>query len=162
MAVPDVFQSPFQASPLDFATDSFYPTRQSAIDQRLHQISTETYWKDALVQTYNEHHGTVCVGVTWESYSLDQLWNVMRAVGGPGLSTIFRTFAQDYKNNRSGMPDLILWRKRKERDREDGGLEHLLVEVKSARDRLSDAQRHWAVLFKEAGVRMIVCKVKHP
>lgn len=154
--VPDVFQSPYQAAPLDFHTDSFYLARREAIDGRLAAIAQEEYWKEALVNTWNSQHGRICVGVSWEYYDLDQLWSVMRAVGGPALSVLFRSLAEDQKHSRSGMPDLILWRQVGER------MEHLLVEVKSARDRLSDAQRHWAWIFHHAGVRMLVCKVKHP
>src|SRR5690606_17891405 len=76
----DVFQSPFQACPLDFCTDNFYPERKELIDERLRLIHDQTYWKDELVASYNEHHGTVCIGVSWESYSLEDLWNVMQAV----------------------------------------------------------------------------------
>ncbi len=154
--VLDVFQSPHQTCPLDFYTDNFYPEREHLIINRLSHISREGYWKDELVEGYNSHHGTVCVGVSWESYSLEDLWNVMRAVGGKALAVIFKSFAEDYKNHLSGMPDLILWRDK------DGFVEHMLVEVKSARDRLSDAQRHWSYIFSNAGVKMIVCKVKHP
>jgi len=158
--IPDVFQSPYQTCPLDFATDSFYTDRKSLIDQRLTDISAEQYWKDQLVATWNEQHGKNCVGAVWEYYSLDQIWSVMRAVGGPALSAILSTFAEDYKHSRSGMADLILWRPCPNSD--GNKLEHLLVEVKSVRDRLSDAQRHWASIFSQAGIRMIVCKVSHP
>jgi Fanconi-associated nuclease 1 len=155
--VPDVFQSPYQAAPLDFHTDSFYLARKEAIDARLVAIAEERHWKEALVSTWNSQHGRICVGISWESYDLDQLWSVMQAVGGPALSVLFRSLAEDQKHSRSGMPDLILWHKT-----EGEGMEHLLVEVKSARDRLSDAQRHWAWIFHHAGIRMLVCKVKHP
>jgi len=154
--ISDVFQTPYQSCPLDFATDNFYPERASLINGRLERIAAEDDLKSLLVLHYNEHHGRACVGVAWESFTLEQLWHVIKAVGGPALSAIFRVLAEDYKNHRSGMPDLILYRPGPE-----GTLEHMLVEVKSARDRLSDAQRHWAGIFRQFGVRMIVCKVKH-
>lgn len=157
MSVPDVFQSPYQACPLDLTTDNFYPERKEVIDGRLKELcdGNMEFIKDLLVRHYNDHHGTVCVGISWESYSLESLWMVIEALGGPALSVICRVFAEDYRNHRSGMPDLILYRNG------PTGREHLLVEVKSERDRLSDAQRHWATIFSQVGVRMVVCKVKH-
>lgn len=124
------------------------------IEERLNAIR-ENSIKDRLVESYNTNHGTSCYGVSWE-YSLQDLYNVATAVGGPARAVIFKIFAEDYKNSRSGMPDLVLWRMVK-----DGEVEHLLVEVKSVRDRLSDAQRHWAWIFGQNGISMIVCKVKH-
>ena len=33
--LPDVFRSPFQTAPLDLATDAFYPSRRSLVDDCL-------------------------------------------------------------------------------------------------------------------------------
>lgn len=159
MPVPDVFQSRYQNSPLDLGSDNFYPEREAAIEKRLGAIEGEGGMRDLLVHHYNTHHGIGCTGVGWETYSLEVLWNVARAVGGPALAAIFRVFAEDYKNHCSGMPDLVLWRPL---SGSEGKLEHMLVEVKSARDRLSDKQRHWAWIFGNARVRLVVFKVKHP
>lgn len=155
MPIEDVFQTPYQAAPLDLLTDAFYETRKEAIETRLEEI-WQGQVKDRLILSYNTHYGTSCLGVAWESYSLEELYKVVCALGGPALATIFRIFCEDYKHSRSGMPDLILWR-----TDPNGGTEHQLVEVKSSRDRLSDAQRHWAWIFAQNGINMLVCKVKH-
>lgn len=142
------------ACPLDLLSDSFYPSRQAVIDERLTLVSSGDI-KELLLTSYTANHGTACTGISWNSYSLQHLYKVCKAVGGPALAVIFKIFAEDYRGSHSGMPDLVLWR-------DVGGVEeHLLVEVKSARDRLSDAQRHWAWIFGQHNVNMLVCKVKH-
>ena len=76
------------------------------------------------------------------------------------LSLILRQFCEDYRHNRSGMPDLILWRVKDDRseliDHANGVI---LAEVKSPRDRLSDAQRHWFSVLKNGGLRVILVRV---
>jgi Fanconi-associated nuclease 1 len=38
-SVPMVFQSPYQAAPLDFGTETFYEARRRRIDERIAQIA---------------------------------------------------------------------------------------------------------------------------
>ena len=80
------------------------------------------------------------------------LISIARHLGPVTLSVIMRQLAEDYRHSTSGMPDLILWR-------EHGSPTLQLVEVKSAKDRLSDAQRYWFQVFQEHDIPMIVCRI---
>ncbi|KAL2651124.1 hypothetical protein R1flu_019252 [Riccia fluitans] len=107
--VPDVFQSPFQAAPLDLNTELFYPSRQELIETRLAEIAGGNVEK-IISQTWNENFGTMCNGVKWERHSLAQLLVIARCIGAVGLSHVCRLLAEDHAGWRGGMPDLLLWR----------------------------------------------------
>lgn len=67
MPLPDVFRSPFQTAPLDLNTPMFAPARRDAIDRRLAQISDGE--APALLRAcWEAHHGTLCVGVSWDRF----------------------------------------------------------------------------------------------
>lgn len=73
--VADVFRSPFQTGPLDLDTDAFYPARKAGIDARLQQVSLG-HAAELLAAHWQAHHGVMCRGVNWESFTLEQLMEV--------------------------------------------------------------------------------------
>jgi fanconi-associated nuclease 1 len=163
--VPDVFQTVFQTAPLDLNTDAFYPSRTTALEGRLKLIEEDF---DAALKLLQKHHVTYhlvsCVGVNWSDYSGEEgitlLIKVARGIGGMALSLILRQFCEDYRHNRSGMPDLILWRSSTDSSElidHANGL--IFAEVKSPNDRLSDGQRHWFSLLKNGGLRVVLVRV---
>ncbi|CAM6105052.1 unnamed protein product [Calypogeia fissa] len=107
--VPDVFQTPFQTSPLDLDTEVFFPARQSLIEAQLAAIA-EGDIEALLANTWTRHKGTMCRGVNWERHSLEELQTIALCIGGPGLSTICKLLAEDHAGWTAGMPDLLLWR----------------------------------------------------
>ena len=148
--VPNVFQTPHQTAPLDLCTDAFYATRQDHIEDRLMLIAKGNA-PQILVDAYYPHYGCQAIGVQWEEYPLSTLLDIIHSLGGSSLVPIMRELAEDYAGSCSGLPDLLLYRP----DRRD----YLLVEVKSTRDRLSDAQRHWNAIFSQHGVKYALCRV---
>lgn len=169
--LPDVFQTAYQTAPLDLTTDAFYPLRKDSIELRLKMI--EDQFDDAilLLRTHHlRHHNLSCVGVNWNTFGgeagIDILLKISRGIGGMALSLILRQFCEDYRHNRSGMPDLILWRDCDDSiavSKTSALIEHangvLFSEVKSPNDRLSDGQRHWFSILKSAGLRVVLVKV---
>jgi fanconi-associated nuclease 1 len=163
--VPDVFQTAFQTAPLDLTTDAFYPSRTAALEGRLKLIEADF---EAALKLLQKHHVTYhlvsCVGLNWSDYSGEEgialLMKVARGIGGMALSLILRQFCEDYRHNRSGMPDLILWR-----DSIDSSelIDHanglIFAEVKSPNDRLSDGQKHWFSVLKNGGLRVVLVRV---
>jgi len=99
-------------APLDYMTTEFYRARQTAIDQRL-QLFTDNLAGDLVVDmistAFAKWRGRSCRGVAWEKYTIETLCDVARCLGGPGVATIFRRFAMDFRMSVSGMPDLLLW-----------------------------------------------------
>jgi Fanconi-associated nuclease 1 len=105
-----------------------------------------------IASIWEEHLGTLCRGVNWERWSLEDLQIIARCVGGPGLAAVCRLLAQDL--GQGGMPDLLLWHPERN--------EVKLVEVKGPRDRLSDQQRAWIAALEDAGLAVEVLKVVEP
>ncbi|PYH48805.1 fanconi-associated nuclease 1 [Aspergillus saccharolyticus JOP 1030-1] len=146
--VPNVFQTPFQTSPLDLHTDAFYPTRASEINHRLVEITN-----GAAERILREVHAresptqTCAVGLDW-SFELEDLVEVVRCFPGEALACICKVLAQEYSVRGGGVPDLLVWRVF---DRV------MFVEVKSENDRLSDTQRLWIHVISGAGVRVELC-----
>lgn len=148
-SLPDVFQTPYQIFPLDLRTDAFYESRKDIIEERLADIESGSYDSAKLSNSYHAHERVLCVGVNWDSYSVDFLANVFEGLGPKACSVILRALAMDYRNYSSGMPDLVLWR--------DG--EVMLAEVKSENDKLSDQQRNWLSILLSNNVSVRLCKI---
>ncbi|PWY63723.1 hypothetical protein BO83DRAFT_370089 [Aspergillus eucalypticola CBS 122712] len=151
--VPNVFQTPFQTSPLDLHTDAFYPTRLSQINHRLVEITNgESERLIRAVYAEQSPRQTCAIGLDW-SFELDDLVQIVRCFPGEALAAVCRVVAQEYQARGGGVPDLLVWRVY------DGEDEVMFVEVKSANDRLSDSQRLWIHVLASAGVRVEVCNV---
>ncbi|KAK1304540.1 hypothetical protein QJS10_CPB11g00855 [Acorus calamus] len=153
--IPNVFRTKFQTAPLDLNTDRFYMERESLIEAHLQKIR-EGMAEEILIKSWQSHEGMACRGVNWERHSLTDLRAAVSCIGGSCLASLCRHLAQDYRSWSSGMPDLLIWRFRGgETDRGEAKL----VEVKSARDRLSEQQRVWLLLLMDCGFAVEVCKV---
>lgn len=157
-SVPDVFQTPYQDRPLDLFTEAFYKSRAEAIETRLHEVFS---WLPSRVFSeiatqYEKHMGTRAIACDWNNYSASDLATIGSGLGGPVLSHCFRLLSLDYSYWGAGLPDLTLWK----RDESSEPVCHTrLVEVKSARDTLSEVQRAWLLELKKAGASCEVCKV---
>ncbi|RAL12794.1 fanconi-associated nuclease 1 [Aspergillus homomorphus CBS 101889] len=171
--VPNVFQTPFQTSPLDLHTDAFYPTRASEINHRLVEITNGAAERILRAVHARESPTQTCaVGLDW-SFALEDLVEVVRCFPGEALACICKVLAQEYSVRGGGVPDLLVWRVFGGgdavdgcRDKEEGegeikyeaGFgEVMFVEVKSENDRLSDTQRLWIHVLSGAGVRVELC-----
>ncbi|KAI2904776.1 hypothetical protein CBS76997_3733 [Aspergillus niger] len=176
--IPNVFQTPFQTSPLDLHTDAFYPTRLSLINHRLVEITNgESERLIRAVHAEQSPRQTCAIGLDW-SFELDDLVQIVRCFRGEALAAVCRVMAQEYQARGGGVPDLLVWRVfnqengggegvdggeegKSDADAEgkEGYGEVMFVEVKSANDRLSDSQRLWIHVLASAGVRVEVCNV---
>jgi Fanconi-associated nuclease 1 len=147
---PDVFQTPYQTAPLDLKTDAFFQDRQEKILCRLEEVK-QGLAPQLIVDAYYPFYGCQALGVSWNEYPLNALLDICHSLSGDVLAPIFRLLAEDYAGSFAGLPDLLLYRP----DRSD----YLLVEVKSTNDRLSDAQRNWNVVFRQHGIKSVMCRV---
>ena len=160
MQVPNVFQSPYQAAPLDLFTDAFWVNRREKLIEKLERIGGGDA-EGILAKNYVSHYGTMVIGGHWETFTLKDLLRICQGLGAPALAAMMRLIAEDYKHFCTGFPDLILYRSLEGScdDAEEEQVEVKLIEVKSERDRLSDAQRNWHSIFLANGVPMLVVKV---
>lgn len=153
LSIPDAFRTPFQTAPLDLDSDGFYAAREGEIEAQLADIAAGAA-PAMLASVWAEHHGTMCRGVRWDRFTLEELQEVAECVGGSGLAAVCRLLAQDHSGWQGGMPDLLLWHPEK-------GIAKL-SEVKGPRDRLSDQQRAWIAALEDAGLVVEVLKVVEP
>jgi hypothetical protein len=168
--IPLVFQSKYQAFPLDFFEKDFYINRKSKLDKKLDKI--KSYKKEQLVNhikiTYETKNGIKNPCIEWNShvYNEEILIKIGVAFGPAKLVEIFRVILnQGLKNVKTGMPDLFLWKengksKYKEQFYYAESDSIKLVEVKSVNDKLSDTQKFWLKTFFEKGINVEVLHIK--
>ena len=148
--LPNVFQTAYQACPLDLHTDTFYASRASEINRRLVDIANGE--APRIVQEVHNAHferRTCIVGLKWD-FPLADVVELAECFHGDALALVCRVLAEEYRHRGGGLPDLLLWRTTPKP-------EVLFSEVKSANDRLSDTQRMWIHVLAGAGVRVAVC-----
>ena len=168
--VPLVFQSKYQAFPLDFFEKDFYINRKSKLDNKLEKI--QKYKKEQLINhiktTYETKNGIKNPCVEWNSYIYNEeiLIKIGIAFGPQKLVEIFRVIlTQGLKSVKTGMPDLFLWKENgKSKYKEKFYYAEIdsikLVEVKSVNDKLSDNQKFWLKTFCENGINVEVLHIK--
>lgn len=150
-SVPFAFRTAYQSHPLDLFHDSFYSSRKSAIEDRLAEIvHSLDFFITRLSDIYANHNKEWIVGVSWD-IPLDSLVEICHCLKGERLAKIFKFYAEDYRNARSGLPDLVVW----------NPVFSLIcfVEVKSDNDRLSSKQKFWLEFLKMNDLDAEVCKV---
>lgn len=111
--VPAAFLTPWQQAPLDIATDTFYASRQAALDARLAVIraATPAALERMVAASDAAHRGTACLGVAWaHGPSPAALCCIARALPGPDLAAVLELMAHDVAAWSAGLPDLLLWR----------------------------------------------------
>ncbi|KAI1618095.1 hypothetical protein EDD37DRAFT_621768 [Exophiala viscosa] len=153
--IPNVFQTAYQTCPLDLHTDSFFSSRVPEILRRVNQICNDEAVEIAS-QVWDDHfeRKTCIVGVRWDGFERDDLFELLGAWDGQALGTVMLVMAQEYQSRGGGVPDLVLW---KPGDGNGSGGEIVFSEVKSANDRLSDTQRLWISVLLGAGVKVELC-----
>lgn len=139
----------FVGFPLDFFTAEFYQSRREAIEAKLQSLTNELLEK-TIIQQHSMHFGTSVVGVNWQ-LSMEALSSFCKLLASKQLVFLMRHLIGNFGRHCAGLPDLFLWNEATE--------QYLLVEVKSAGDRLSDRQIYWIALFKEVGVNFQLLKI---
>ena len=147
--IPNVFQTAYQACPLDLHTDAFYPSRASEINHRLVEIANGNAAR-LLQEVYDreKEKQTCIIGVDW-SFDIEDLLQIVNCFEGEALATICKVMAQEYQQRGGGIPDLFLWHPENS--------EVMFSEVKSENDRLSDTQRLWIHVLTGAGIKVELC-----
>ncbi|KIP06053.1 hypothetical protein PHLGIDRAFT_128521 [Phlebiopsis gigantea 11061_1 CR5-6] len=151
--IPGAFETPYQVSPLDIGSDTFYLARRELIDARLARIAAGDALEIGLATWDRESAGkTWCVGLRWDLLTRED-WEEILAYWEPAaLALVCRTLAEDFVNRTSGVPDLFLWHSEKK--------ECKFVEVKGPGDHLQENQKLWMEVFVRANAKVEVCHVE--
>ena len=146
-SIEGVFQSPYQAFPLDLFHSDFYEKRKEKIMK--HQ---EKLGKSELLYVFNQivdrKTGFANPFIDWESFDPIIAKKAVERIPRNKLLMVIDLFSKDVKKLSKGMPDLFLWNEK----------EAKFSEVKSKNDKLSDFQKHWLSLLTEC---QIDCEVLH-
>lgn len=130
-SVPDVFQTPFQTSPLDFGhADLFYAARRAQIDDRLAAIENKWSTRKLLTEfgdTWNREFGKMSRFVHWprdsNDVSLQFLLLVVLALERKSLAALLRYMATstEFHHAQNGLPDLAMVRVERQQTAEEKG-----------------------------------------
>lgn len=151
--VSDVFETPYQRAPLDLGQDSFAISRGPYLRERLSQISQgEAYNLVSMVDERERPRNTWAIGCRWDSFTREDLLEVVSCIPGPSLAIVFQMMAEEWEHCSGGMPDLLVYRL------EDKKVK--LCEVKSINDRLSETQKVWIDVLLRAGIQVEVSLVR--
>uniref|UniRef100_A0A158R4T1 Fanconi-associated nuclease n=1 Tax=Syphacia muris TaxID=451379 RepID=A0A158R4T1_9BILA len=152
--VKNVWFSETQINPADLNSKSFYLERKAKFDARF--VKLENGVMEDFVQQintiYEKHYGETNSEMSWECFTdFEQVQRFMLCCEPRMLAAIFRRMTMDYRNCRSGFPDLTVWNSSTKK--------LAVIEVKGPNDRLSSKQILWLHYFKEQNVRSEVCYV---
>ncbi|MGR5143426.1 VRR-NUC domain-containing protein [Photobacterium sp. DNB23_23_1] len=131
------FLNPFQRSPKDMFTQTFYLNRQRQIDQRLAALEAGE-WQHWL-EMYRTKQGISNDWVHWGLISDDIITQAVSCIPATVLTAIFKRILFDPKSNRSGFPDLILLKDE----------QYCFAEVKGPGDTLQNNQIRWLKMFQQ-------------
>ncbi|GLV39815.1 hypothetical protein CBL_08119 [Carabus blaptoides fortunei] len=153
--VPYTYISELQSMPLDLCSGEFYKNRTVKIDARLKDIR-ENWSLDTLclyvTKIYNLHTDELRSVQPYEFSDDTTLQMFVRCLGKNVLAAVCERLVKDYKQFRSGLPDLFLWNAK--------DLKCCFVEVKSENDSLSINQILWLHYLNTFGADVEVCYVK--
>ena len=146
------FPSPQQDIPRDLFTSKFYPRRRSQFENRVQELEHKGVVSE-LQAAISRHRGSPCRIVAGADHAtVEAMLFVATQTPAAALVAICNRVLVDFAENRQGIPDLFLVK--------NG--QPVLAEVKSPRDRLSEAQRNWLDwLERKAKVRTTVVAVNH-
>ena len=129
--------------PVDFFMESFYGNRRSIIENRIEELK-DIDLKGEFISNYRLHYGSKCRPIEdWDAFSLDQIVIVFKYLSNAQVLKILHRLITNFKKNRAGLPDLIVFN--------DSCLK--FVEVKSENDKLIDRQIEWhKYIASETGI----------
>jgi len=78
-------------------------------EDEMHELERRCDVGGMLALNWRRYAGRLCVGVDWERFSLAQLDDMVRCVGGRVVERICRLLARDFDVWSHGLPDLVVW-----------------------------------------------------
>ncbi|VDO52144.1 unnamed protein product [Onchocerca flexuosa] len=152
--IENVWFSETQTNPADLNSRAFYTNRQDLFELRFKEIE-EANFDDLLLEmekTYVDYYGVTNSEIVWNCFAdFEQIKRFMICCPIAALCTSIRRLISDYRNCRSGFPDLTVWNDEKKL--------LAVVEVKGPGDKLSTKQRLWLNIFKSQNIIAHACYV---
>ena len=138
--VKGAFTNPFQIRPHDLYEDDFVAKRQHLFDRLNEQVGSLDVNISHILERRKSKEGTATPFIFWELIDETLIRTALDSIPNEHWQVIFDRLWADIRANRSGFPDLILFK-------DDGSYE--LIEVKGPGDRLQKNQIRWMEHFNE-------------
>ncbi len=142
MPVKSAFFNPFQRGPADLFTSEFRENRANEIAQRMLALRKPGYLQSIVFRHFSEKYLKANHFVNWNALNESLLARYLDEVALEPLLSVFQRLLADPRNNRSGFPDLVVFKPD----------ECVLVEVKGPGDRLQQNQLRWLRYFETVGI----------
>ncbi|RCN49698.1 VRR-NUC domain protein [Ancylostoma caninum] len=142
------------ANPIDLNSRDLYENRRERFDERFTWLETaaDDEIEDVVRSTWSAQNLQETSEINWELFqSVDDFLEFLFCCPRSGLLAVLRRVITDYRNCRSGFPDLTMWNTKTKKV--------AVVEVKGPGDRLSTKQRLWLDYFMRHEIRAEVCHV---
>uniref|UniRef100_A0A0K0DH29 Fanconi-associated nuclease n=1 Tax=Angiostrongylus cantonensis TaxID=6313 RepID=A0A0K0DH29_ANGCA len=155
-SVKNVWFSELQTNPIDLNSKSLYDNRRERFDERFKWIesATEEELAEIIRTTWHAERNVETSEINWELFQDVEDFLVGEfffCCPRLGLLSVLKRIVMDYRNCRSGFPDLTMWNTPTKTI--------AVVEVKGPGDRLSTKQRLWLDFFTRQNIRAEVCHV---
>ncbi|KKD01222.1 VRR-NUC domain-containing protein [Photobacterium halotolerans] len=144
--VTGAFLNPFQRAPRDMYHSEFSERRRDMLTARLNAIRTGG-WHNWL-KVFQQKQGITNDWVNWTILTPELIAETVSCLNGEQLYALLSRLLFDPRHNRSGQPDLVMFRA--------GQIQW--VEVKGPGDTLQANQKRWLRLFQQLGLD---AKVSH-
>ncbi|XP_059486154.1 fanconi-associated nuclease 1-like isoform X2 [Neocloeon triangulifer] len=151
--VPDAFICRYQTQPLDLYGIDFYEKRQKKLEKKMKTIEkwTPDESKEHFLKTWGDIESKTSIVNTNAFGSAEEAHSLFECIGAKTVIKICLRLLKDFRNSRSGFPDLVVWAPGKDK--------YKFIEVKSPNDSLSNNQRVWIDFLMRSGVPVEVCRV---
>ncbi|KEQ14080.1 VRR-NUC domain-containing protein [Endozoicomonas numazuensis] len=136
--IPDAFFHPFQSAPADLSTPDFYRKRQTLFENRFTELGESSVTQEILA-LYEQKQGLSNRLIYWLGLSKELITVACELIPWPHLKAMLEKLIFDFAHNRTGFPDLILFKPESQ--------EYLWVEVKGPGDKLQENQKRWLSFF---------------
>ena len=141
---------PLQRAPSDFYKIDFFIKRETALRQRLLELSDTSIFLEHIEKIFTDKFGIANVLVDWSDVLLLLVQIIVKNLTVNQLSEILIEMGRNLRENTHGFADLMVW--------DESGL--ALIEVKSPTDHLSAQQLHWLQFLENIGVQARVLRVE--
>jgi len=138
--------------PTDFFTTEFYERRKSLIKNKIKELQHGNL-EQKINESYKNNYGKNCRPIeNWDKYKIDELLIPVQRIEMEKLIKILERLIMNFNNNRSGLPDLIVYNDK----------DFFFSEVKSEKDRISDKQIEWhSFLSASLGFKVEIFLINH-
>ncbi|MCM8779809.1 MAG: VRR-NUC domain-containing protein [Candidatus Omnitrophica bacterium] len=125
--------------PADLFAPEFYPRRKELIKNRIQEILHCDIEQELKESYKNNYHKTCRLIYNWDRYTIEELLIPVKIVDKEKILKILERLIINLNENRSGLPDLIVYSDK----------DFFFSEVKSEKDKISEKQSDWHSFLSE-------------